>query len=67
MEGHVKKYVERHCEWANKNIEQLYKVSTHCLDDLHFTKEELETGAELPKGVFIHRPEMLLFRTHRQA
>ena len=36
MEGHAKKSVERYCELANKNIEQLYKVAKPCLDDHHF-------------------------------
>ena len=33
MEGHAKKRVERYCELANKTTEQLYKVSTPCIDD----------------------------------
>ena len=36
MEGHAKKYVERFCELANKMTQQLYKVSTPCIDDHHF-------------------------------
>ena len=47
MEGPSKKCVERCCELANKTIEQLYKVSTPCLADHHFKKEELETVGEL--------------------
>ena len=44
MEGHhAKKCVERFCESANTKTEQFYKVSTLCLDDHHFKKEELET------------------------
>ena len=39
MEGHAKKCTERYCELANKKTEQLYKVSTPCLDD-HYFKEE---------------------------
>ena len=39
MEGHAKKCVERYCELANKTTEQLYKVSTPCMDD-HQSKEE---------------------------
>ena len=42
MEGHAKKCVERYCELANKTIVQLYKVSSPCLDDHQFKKEELE-------------------------
>ena len=33
MEGHAKKCVERYCELANKTTQQLYKVSTPCIDD----------------------------------
>ena len=40
MEGHAKKCVERHCELANKTTQQLYKVSTPCLDDHHSKEEE---------------------------
>ena len=47
MEGHAQKCVERSCELANKKTEQLYKVSTLCLDDHHFKKEELESVGEL--------------------
>ena len=36
MEGHAKQCVERYCELANKTIQQLYKVSTPCIDDHHF-------------------------------
>ena len=43
MEGHAQKCVERHCEPANKKTEQLYNVSSLCLDDHHFKKEERES------------------------
>ena len=46
MEGHAKKCVERYCELANKTIQQLYKVSTPCIDDHHF-KEETKSVGEL--------------------
>ena len=36
MEGHAKNCVERHCELANKTTQQIYKVSTPCIDDHHF-------------------------------
>ena len=39
IEGHAKKCVERFCELANKTTQQLYKVSTPCLDDHHFVGE----------------------------
>ena len=46
MEGHAPTCVERSCEVANKKTEQLYKVSSPCLDGHHF-KEELESVGEL--------------------
>ena len=49
MEGHAKKYVERYCELANRTTQQLYKVSTPCIDDHHFKEEELESVGELSK------------------
>ena len=47
MEGHAKKCVERYCELANKTTQQLYKVSTPCIDDHHFKGEEMKTVGEL--------------------
>ena len=35
MEGHAKKCVERYRELANKTTQQLYKISTPCIDDHH--------------------------------
>ena len=35
-----RKCVERYCELANKTTQQLYKVSTPCIDDHHFKEEE---------------------------
>ena len=46
MAGHAKKYVERYCELANKTTQQLYKVSTPCIDDHHF-EEEIKSVVEL--------------------
>ena len=40
MEGHAKKCVERYCELANKTTQQLYKVSTPCIDNHHWKEEE---------------------------
>ena len=39
--------MERYCEWANKTTQQLYKVSTPCIDDHHFKEEELKSVGEL--------------------
>ena len=49
MEGHAKKCVERYCELANKATQQLYKVSTPCIDDHHFKEEEMKSVGELSK------------------
>ena len=49
MEGHSKKSVERHCELANKTTQQLYEVSTPCIDDHHFKEEELKSVGDLSK------------------
>ena len=43
VEGHAKKCVERYCELANKTTQQLYKVSTPCIEDHHFKEEELKS------------------------
>ena len=48
MVGHAKKCVERYCELANKTTQQLYKVSTPCIDDHHFKEEETKSVGELP-------------------
>ena len=47
MEGHAKKCVERYCELANKTTQQLYKVSTPCIDDHHFKEEEMKSVGDL--------------------
>ena len=39
--------VERYCELANKTTQQLYKVSTPCIDDHHFKEEEMKLVGEL--------------------
>ena len=49
MEGHAKKCVERYCKLANKTTQQLYKVSTPCIDGHHFKEEELKSVGELSK------------------
>ena len=47
MEGHARKCEERYCELANKKTEQLFKVSSPCLDDHKIKKEELENKCDL--------------------
>ena len=49
MGGHAKKCVERYCELVNRKTQQLYKVSTPCIDDHHFKEEELKSMGELSK------------------
>ena len=49
MEGHAKKCVERYCELANRTTQQLYEVSTPCIDDHDFKEEELKSVGELSK------------------
>ena len=47
MEGHAKKCVERCCELANRTTQQLYKVSTPCIDDHHSKEEELKSVSKV--------------------
>ena len=47
MEGHARKCLEIYCELANKKVEQLQKVSSLCLDDHQFKKEQLEPVGDL--------------------
>ena len=47
MEGHAKKCVERYCELSIKTTQQLYKVSTPCIDDPYFKEEEIKSVGEL--------------------
>ena len=49
MEGLAKKCVERYCVLANRATQQLYKVSTPCIDDHRFKEEELKSVGELSK------------------
>ena len=57
--GHAQKCVEWYCELANKKVEQLYKVSSPCLDDHEFKQEELESVGELSQVLFTNSLEML--------
>ena len=49
MDRHAKKCVQRYCELANETTQQLYKVSTPCIDDHHFEEEETKSVGELSK------------------
>ena len=43
----LKKCVERYCELADKKVEQLYKVSSPCLDDHQFKQEDIDSVGEM--------------------
>ena len=45
--GMLENAFEGYCELATKNVEQIYKVSSPCLDDHQFKQEELESVGEL--------------------
>ena len=47
MVGHAKKCVDRKSELADKTTQQLYEVSTPCIDDHHFEEEEMKFVGEL--------------------
>ena len=64
LEGHAKKCVERYCEQANKTTQQLYKVSTPCLDDHQFEEEYMGSVGELSKILLTNCSEMLVFGAH---
>ena len=49
MEGLAKKCVERYWELAKETTQQLYQVSTPCLDDHHFQEGELGSKGESSK------------------
>ena len=49
MEGHAKKCVDRYCELANRTTQQLFQVSTPCIDDHHFKEEGMKSVGELSK------------------
>ena len=47
MESHAKKNVERTCELACELLNNFLKLSTPCIDDHQFKKEELKSVGEL--------------------
>ena len=49
VERHAKKCVGRYFEFANKKIEQFFKVSKPCVNDYLFKDEEFEALKELSK------------------
>ena len=62
MEGHAKKCVTRYCVLANRTCQQLYKISTPCIDDHHFKEEEWKCSQIVLKCLHlarIGRPDIL--------
>ena len=47
MEGHARTCAERYCELAHRTVDQLFKVSTPCLDDHQIKPENMESVGEL--------------------
>ena len=64
MEGDAKKCVERYCELANKTTQQLYKVSTPCIDDHHFKRGRIEICRRIVKSILSNGFEMLVLGTY---
>ena len=61
MVGHAKKCVERYCELANKTTQQLYKVSTPCIDDHHFQRGGNKICWRIVNYLLSNCSEMLIF------
>ena len=64
MEGHAKKCVERYCELANRTTQELYKVSTPCIDDHHFKDEEMKSVGELSQVCSLNCCKMFILGTY---
>ena len=47
MESNAHKCVERCCELAHKRVDQVFKVSSLCLDDHQVKPEDLEIVGDL--------------------
>ena len=63
MEGHAEKCVERYCELANKTTQQLYKVSTPCIDYHHLKKGRSEICRRIVTNMLSNCSEMLVLGT----
>ena len=64
MEGHAMKCVKRYCELSNKTTQQLYKVSTPCMDDHHFKEEEMKSVGEIVTSMLSNCSEMFILGTN---
>ena len=63
MEGHVKKCVERFCEWAIKTTQQFYKVnSMHWWPS--FRRRRIEIRGRIVKSMLSNCSEMLVLGTY---
>ena len=59
MAGHTKKCVERYCELANRTTQQLYTVSTPCIDD-HLQRRRNKICLRIVKYMLSNCFEMLI-------
>ena len=59
MEDHAKKCVERYCELANRTTQQLYKVSTPCID----SHQRIEISGRIVTSMRPNFSEMLVLGT----
>ena len=66
MAGHAKKCVERCCELANKTTQQLYKVSSPCIDDHHCKEEEMKSVGEFT-SMLSNCSKMFILSTNSKA
>ena len=48
---------------ANKTTQQLYKVSTPCIDDHHVKEEEMKSVGELPHVMLSNCSDFFIFGT----
>ena len=64
MAGHAKKCVERYCELANKTTQQLYKVSTPCIDDPPLQRRRNEICWRIVTSMLSNCSEMLILGTN---
>ena len=64
MEGHATKCVERYCELAQKTTQQLYRISTPCIDDHHLIKDEMKSVGRIVTNELSNYSEMLILGTN---
>ena len=60
MKVYANTCVERRCDLANKKPEQLYRVSTPCMDDHQFLRCRFGNSWRIVESVFTRRPEMVV-------